>query len=162
MEIYLVRHGTPYSEVEDPERRLSSKGLQQCQITGKALKLLHVNIDLIVSSPKIRAVQTAEIIAEMLEYAKENIKVTPTLEPNGFPLDVISFLKDHSAKTGILLAGHLPSLANIASELMSTGSLLSINFETSSVCRIDVDSVSSNTGSLRWFLTPEHLELIAK
>ena len=121
-----------------------------------------MNIDLIVCSPKIRAVQTAEIIAETLEYAKEKIKVTSTLEPDGFSLDVISYLKDYSEKSGILLAGHLPSLPNIASELMSAGSLFSMSFETASVCRIDVDKVTSNTGTLRWFLTQEHLELIAK
>ncbi|MBC8550829.1 MAG: histidine phosphatase family protein, partial [Candidatus Brocadiales bacterium] len=62
MEIYLVRHGAAFSKEEDPERHLNNDGVDQCHLTGRALKRLEIQLDLIVSSPKARARQTAEII----------------------------------------------------------------------------------------------------
>jgi len=55
VEIYLVRHGAAYDKQEDPERHLNKDGVSQCHLTGKALKRLGIQFDLIVSSPKARA-----------------------------------------------------------------------------------------------------------
>ncbi len=162
MEIYLVQHGTAYTKEEDPERHLNNDGKNQCQLTGKALKKLNVSFNLIVSSPKARARQTAEIIAEEVGYSKNEIKVTEMLEPTRPAEDVISYLNNFTDKNRILLAGHLPSLGNISSELLSKSSQISLHFEMGGVCRIDIEQLTTHTGDLRWFLMPEHLRLIAQ
>ena len=84
MEIYFVRHGATYAKEEDPERSLNNDGVKQCHLTGKALKRLNIQFDLIVSSHKARARQTVEIIAKEVDYSKEEIKITKTLEPTAF------------------------------------------------------------------------------
>ena len=162
MEIYLVRHGAPYTREEDPERHLNNDGIKQCHLTGKALKCLGISLDLVVSSPKPRARQTAEIIAEEVGYSKDQIEITETLEPNVPAKDTIAFLKKYTDKNRILLAGHLPSVENIASELMSDTAHLLLHFAMNAVCRINVEHFSSHNGELCWFLLPEHLTLIAQ
>jgi phosphohistidine phosphatase len=110
----------------------------------------------------VRARQTAEIIAKEVGYPKDEIKVTETLEPMASPKDTISYLNNFIEKNNIMLAGHMPLLGNLASELLSKDSQISLYFEAGAVCRIDVDQPFSHTGDFRWFLTPEQLRLIAQ
>lgn len=162
MEIYLVRHGTAHTKEDDPERHLNKDGLDQCHLSGRALRRLDIKFDLVISSPKVRALQTAEIIADEVGYPKDEIKVTETLEPMASPKDTISYLNNFTEKKNIMLAGHLPLLGNLASELLSRNSQISLYFEAGAVCQIDVDQPFSHTGNFRCFLTPEQLRLIAQ
>ena len=162
MEIYLVRHGAAHTNEDDPERHLNKDGLDQCHLSGRALRRLDIKFDLVISSPKARARQTAEIIAGEVGYPKDKIKITETLEPTAYPKDTISYLNNFTDKNKIMLAGHLPLLGNLASELLSKNSQISLYFEASAVCRIDVDQPFSHKGDFRWFLTPEQLRLIAQ
>jgi phosphohistidine phosphatase len=59
MEIYLVRHGATHTKEVDLERHLNKDGLGQCQLSGRALRRLGTRFDLVISSPKVRARQTA-------------------------------------------------------------------------------------------------------
>lgn len=162
MEIYLVRHGAAYEKEEDPERHLNNDGVNQCHLTGRALKRLDIAFDLIVSSPKARARQTAEIIAEEVGYSREDIKITETLEPTATPKDTISYLNDFTDVKRIMLAGHLPLLGYLSSELLVNTSQISFCFEPGAVCHIDTEQPYTFSGYLRWFLTPEQLRIIAQ
>ncbi len=161
MKIYLVRHGAAYSKEEDPERHLNDEGLNQCRLTGKALKRLDSMFDLIVSSPMVRARQTAGIIAEKVGYPNKEIKITETLQPTTDPKDTISFLNDLTDIKRVLLAGHLPLLGNLASLLLNKFSEISFHFETGTVCLIEVEIPITYTGDFRWFLAQKHLKLLA-
>ena len=162
MEIYLVRHGAAYTKEDDPERHLNKNGLDQCHMSGRALRRLDIKFDLVISSPKARARQTAEIIAYEVGYPKDEIKVTETLEPTASPKDTTSYLNNFTEKNNIMLAGHLPLLGNLASELLSESTQISLYFEAGAVCQINVDQPISHTGIFRWFLTPKQLRLIAQ
>lgn len=162
MEIYLMQHGEAYTEDQDPERSLTPRGEDQIRSSGKALKKLGVDVDLIVSSPKKRARQTAEIVAGELGYSKEGITATEALEPLAPADDAIGYLSRFGDKGKMLLAGHLPSLGEIASNLMSEGTCVSIHFEMGGVCRIDVEALPTHTGDLRWVLTPTQLRLLVE
>jgi len=162
MEIYLVRHGAAYTKEEDTERHLNNDGVNQCHLTGRALKRLDVTFDLIASSPKVRARQTAEIIAKEVGYSKKEIKTTATLEPTALPKDTISYLHDFADIKRIMLAGHLPLLGHLASELLSNTSHISLNFEPGAVCQINIGQPHSHTGDFRLFLAPEHLRILAQ
>lgn len=161
MEIYMMQHGDALPKDKDPERGLSPEGENQIRLSAKALKRLQVHFDLIISSPKKRARQTAQIVARELGYPEDRIEVTETLEPLSPAIEAVSYLKSFAAKEHILLAGHLPSLAEIASELMSE-THISIRFEMGGLCRIDVEKLPTHEGKLRWYLTPEHLRLVAQ
>lgn len=162
MEICLVRHGAAYAKEEDPERHLNDDGVNQCHLTGRALKRLGITFDLIVSSPKVRALQTAEIIAEEVGYSRKEIKTTETLEPMSLPKDTVSYLNGFADIKKLMLAGHLPLLGHLASELLSNTSHISLNFEPGAVCQIYIKQPHYHTGDFRWFLTPEHLRIIAQ
>jgi phosphohistidine phosphatase len=162
MEIYLVRHGAAHTKEDDPERHLNKDGLDQCHLSGKALRRLDIKFDLVISSPKVRARQTAEIIADEVGYPKDKIEITETLEPTASPKDTISYLNNFTEKNNIMLAGHLPLLGNLASALLSENTQISLYFEAGAVCQIDVDQPISHNGNFRCFLTPEQLKLIAQ
>ncbi|MBT3878724.1 MAG: phosphohistidine phosphatase SixA [Candidatus Scalindua sp.] len=162
MEIYLVRHGEAFTKEEDTERHLNKGGVNQCLLMGKALKRLDITFDLIVSSPKVRARQTAEIIAEEVGYSKKEIKITETLEPTAPPGKTLSYLNKFSGIKSVMLAGHLPLLGYLASELLSNTSHISFYFETGAVCKINIGHPDSHAGDFCWFLAPEHLRLMAQ
>jgi phosphohistidine phosphatase len=162
MEIYLMQHGEAYKEDQDPERSLTPGGEDQIRASGEALRKLGVDVSLILSSPKKRARQTAEITAEELGYPKEEIAVTDALEPLAPAENAIAYLKGFSSKEKVLLAGHLPSLSEIASSLVSEGAKVAIHFEMGGVCRIDVETLPTHKGDLRWVLAPAHLRLLVE
>jgi phosphohistidine phosphatase len=75
--------------------------------------------------------------------------------------DTVRYLKQYENRNAVFIAGHLPSLAEVASFLLASGSKISIRFERGGLGRIDVESLPTREGELRWYLTPEHLRLIA-
>ncbi len=162
MEIYLMQHGQAFSEEADPERSLTPEGERQIGKSVRALEKMGVAFDLIVTSPKKRARQTSEIVAKHLSYPVDDIKVTETLQPKSPADQAIAFLRAYDDKTSILLAGHLPSLGELASELLAEGAKVSIHFTMGGVCRIDVDLLQAVSGELMWYLPPDHLNLIAR
>ncbi len=162
MEIYLVRHGAAFEKGEDPERHLNHHGVNQCHLTGRALKRLEIQFDLIVSSSKARARQTAEIIAEEVGYSREEIKITEALVPTALPKDAISYLNELAGVKRVMLAGHLPLLGYLASELLINTSQISFYFEPGAVCHIYTEQPHTFAGYFRWFLPPEHLRIIAQ
>lgn len=71
MKIYLVRHGDavpPHVELTDAHRYLSAHGRQTCRAVGRFLRELGVTFDVILTSPLMRAVQTAELIGEAVDH----------------------------------------------------------------------------------------------
>lgn len=161
MEIYLVQHGEAYPESEDPERHLTPRGEGQIQTTVRALQKLDVRFDRIVCSTRMRAQQTAQIVARGLHYPLEQVAVTPSLDPTAPGAEFLVYLKKLADQDRILLVGHLPSLGKIASDLLTRSAPVSIHFEMGGVCRIDPEPNLSGPGELRWYLTPEQLALIA-
>lgn len=157
MEIYLIQHGEAKPKDVDPERGLTAEGERQIEVSAKALKGLGVAIDLVVTSTKKRAQQTAQILAKGLGYPKEDIVANKGFDPLAPADEAIGFLKGFEEKGHILVAGHLPSLAEIASALLCEGSKVAIDFKMGGVCRIDCEGLPTHTGVLIWYIRPEHL-----
>ena len=161
MRIYMIQHGQPLPKEEDPERGLSEEGMRQINLSAKAMKKVGMKVDVICSSPKKRARQTAEIVAKELGYPIEKIEISSVFEPLSPPADAISYLQSFTDKTSIFVAGHLPSLAEIASELLSEEHI-SIQFQMGGICEIEVEELPTHQGKLISLLTPEQLALIGK
>jgi len=160
MEIYLMQHGPSFPKDVDAEESLTPEGEAQIVTVGRALKKMGLRFDVIVSSTKKRAWQTAKIVAEQVAFPSRRIVQTDLVKPMASAEESIRFLKQYEGKA-LLVAGHLPSLAEIASALITSGSKATIQFERGGVGRIDVDSLPTHQGRLRWYLTSEHLKLIA-
>src|SRR5438094_9318370 len=113
MKLYIVRHGIAVDREDpkcppDPERYLTEEGVEKTKQVAKGVAALGVTGDLFLTSPYVRAVQTAEIFASALDYAKQRIRRTDLLLPGGGPSQLFrELVKQKQASTGFLV-GHAP------------------------------------------------------
>lgn len=161
MEIYLMQHGPPLPKEQDPEEGLSPEGEARIRASGQALKKMGVSFDVILSSPKKRSRQTAAIVAEAVGFKQENIIETEKVKAMTPPEETLETLAGLSGAERVLIAGHLPSVAELASFLLTEGSKAAVQFEMGGCCRIDVEKLPTHSGRLRWYLLPAQLQLIA-
>ena len=161
MEIYLMQHGPALPREKDPDEGLSPDGEARIHASGKALKKMGIGFDVILSSPKKRSRQTAAIVAEEVGFAPEKIIEAQKVKAMTPPQETIKALTEYAGNKRVLIAGHLPSVAEVASFLLTEGSKAIVEFEMGGCCRIDVEDLPTHSGHLRWYLTPEQLELIA-
>jgi phosphohistidine phosphatase len=110
--LWLLRHAEAADGAPDDERPLTEKGLRQAEAAGRALARLGEKIDVCLSSPKLRALQTAERACEPLGI---EVRIEPVL--SGEPFDV------HAITAGlgdVLLVGHDPSFSLLLHDLTGT------------------------------------------
>jgi phosphohistidine phosphatase len=167
MDIFLLRHADaePPGEsnrFEDEARALTQAGRKQMGEVTHGLKLLGVELDLIASSPLVRAHQTAEIAAEELEF-KEKIQLWEELAPGQSVKKLLERLKQADERESILLVGHEPDMGLLASQLLCGSSRAAIPFKKAGICHIQVRTVSPLlAGELKWMLSPKVIELLRK
>ena len=107
--LWLLRHAEAEDGLPDDERPLTERGAMQADAVGRALAVLEVHLDACLSSPKLRAVQTAERACEPLGVA---VTIEPAL--SGEPFDV----RELTAGLGdVLLVGHDPSFSLLLHDL---------------------------------------------
>jgi phosphohistidine phosphatase len=161
MEIYLMQHGPALPKDQDPEEGLGPEGKERIFASGLALKKIGVTFDAILSSPKKRSKETAAIVADQLGFPIKNIVETSKVKAMTPPEETIRELSELTGVERVLVAGHLPSVAEVASSLLTAGSKVTIKFEMGGCCRIDVDELPTHSGQLRWYMTPNQLRLIS-
>jgi phosphohistidine phosphatase len=110
MLIYLLRHGDAEDgDGDDAARRLSAKGERQARDAGRALAVLGAEIDACLTSPKVRAAETARLACEALGLEPETAP-----ELRGGPFDPLALA---AGRGNALLVGHEPDLSNAAAAL---------------------------------------------
>jgi phosphohistidine phosphatase len=108
--IYLLRHGDAEHETQDDAaRRLTAKGERQAEAAGRALAALGAQIDVCLTSPKVRAEQTARIACQHLDAPVEIAE-----ELRGGPFDAPRLA---NARGNVLLVGHEPDFSHAVGEL---------------------------------------------
>jgi len=151
MFVYLVQHAEAKSEQEDPSRSLSEKGMQNIKKVASYASQYNLNVHMIFHSTKLRARQTAEVLSEHLKPAK-GISEVDGLAPLDDPAIWAQRLKD--IPEDVILVGHLPHLAKLASLLLCGDKDKNvISFKMAGiVClqRTDMESYS-----LQWMVTPD-------
>lgn len=162
LELYLIRHGVAAERGEefpdDSKRPLTAEGVARLRKEAKALEGLDVGFDQILSSPLVRARQTAEVFAEELK-GKPPIANTDALTPAGSPGAVIQELAKHMRKARIALVGHEPNMGELAAFLI--GAKVALPFKKGAICRIDFSVFPpKGKGELCWFVTPKMLRKI--
>ncbi len=118
MHIYLVRHGDAVPEEDagsDRDRWLSSRGREAARILGKLLKAQSIEPDAILCSPLPRAVQTAELIAQMLDYVGV-IASRRCFEPAAQPR--VGAGEIMAAGGSVIVVGHEPSISALGAHLV--------------------------------------------
>jgi phosphohistidine phosphatase len=163
-ELYLIRHGAAEERGEswpdDAKRPLTEDGMLRLRRQVRGLARLGVSLDLILTSPLVRARQTAEIVAGGL-HPQPHVATLDSLTPEGSYADIVADLAKHSRRSRIALVGHEPGIGELAARLI--GSRHRLPFKKGAVCCIEIDSLPpGGPGDLRWFLPPRILRLVRK
>ena len=158
MELYIMRHAIAALreswEGADADRPLTGRGRARMRQNARGLRRLRVKFDVIVSSPLVRALQTAEVVAGEMGY-RSPVEICPALAPGLRPEAVFQFLASYPDAERLLLVGHEPDLGNLALTLIGGAQADRFPMRKGGVCRIDVDSMPPNgPGDLVWALTP--------
>ena len=163
-ELYFVRHGLAEERgdawPEDTKRPLTAEGMSRMRKAVKGLSRIGVSVDVVLTSPLVRARQTAEILAAGLEPRPSIVNID-SLAPAGSYAAVLADLEKHARKCRLALVGHEPMMGELAARLI--GSRHPIEFKKGGVCRIDVEDLPpAGPGDLRWLLTPRILRALKK
>jgi phosphohistidine phosphatase len=103
--IYLLRHGDAEDgSGDDAARRLTSKGERQARAAGRALAVLGAEIDTCLTSPKVRAAETARLACEALRIEPETAE-----ELRGGPFDSLAL---SAGRGNVVLVGHEPDFSH--------------------------------------------------
>ena len=161
MQIYVVRHGIAIDREDpkcppDPERYLTEEGVEKTKQVAAGVAALSASPDLLLSSPYVRAMQTAEIFAAALEYPKQKIRQTDFLLPGAEPtLFFRELVKDKQAST-LFVFGHAPQLDDlIATALGAKHHITSL--KKAGVALLELKRVSPPSGQLVWLAPPKLL-----
>jgi phosphohistidine phosphatase len=168
MNLFIMRHGIavdrdPASFPDDSHRPLTLKGEDRVRLIADAMRALELSFDHILSSPHLRASQTAEIVANALG-AKEQLEFTDTLVPEGDAkalIRVVNQLKP--APENVLLVGHEPFLSQLISVLIAGHPDAAIDLKKGGLARLDLEGGlrHGKCAELAWLLTPKQLAQLA-
>jgi phosphohistidine phosphatase len=163
-ELYFVRHGLAEERgdawPDDTKRPLTEEGMSRLRKAVRGLSRIGVAIDVVLTSPLVRARQTADIVAGGLDPRPSIVNVD-SLAPAGSYAAVLADLEKHSRKCRLALVGHEPMMGELAARLV--GSRHPIEFKKGGVCRIDVENLPpAGPADLRWMLTPKILRALKK
>jgi phosphohistidine phosphatase len=163
-ELYIIRHGLAEERSEawpdDNKRPLTPDGMSRMRKAARGLARIGVTIDIVLTSPLVRARQTAEIVAGGLEPRPSLINID-SLAPDGSYAAIIADLEKHGRRQRIALVGHEPLIGEFGARLI--GSRHALEFKKGAICRIDLDEVPPvSPGDLRWMLTPKILRALKK
>ncbi len=163
LSLYLVRHalaadrGDAYPD--DNLRPLTPKGIARFRKAVEGLARLDVSIDTVLTSPLVRARQTAEILVKGLAGSPPLVEIAE-LRPGGRFDRLVNEVAGCKDCTAIALVGHEPDIGEIAGRLL--GASGSVPFNKGAVCRIDFDEWPPHgPGRLRWFATQRILRKLA-
>jgi phosphohistidine phosphatase len=155
IELHLLRHadaGDPTAwKGPDADRPLSGKGEKQAERLGRFLKEVGFRPDAIVSSPKVRAAATAEIVARHLGLA---VAIDDRLAGAMDLAAVEAILRHAGDPSRPVLVGHDPDFSDLLVEL--TG-LSGVTMKKGAFVRIDTERFEPAAGALRWLVPPDLL-----
>ena len=152
MKLYLMQHAFAYSSEVDQERPLSPAGIDQAKAAAKGIKRLGLTFDLIVTSPKRRAHQTAALIAEGVRFPHSDILTTEAVLPQSQPQELLELLQIELPQSNVLVVGHMPQLGELSSQLLQGGEIL---FENAGLACFEISS--SHPAQLKFLLTAQQL-----
>lgn len=161
--LYLVRHAKTQQESVDGRdfsRELADRGFRDASLVGSFLQDKGCSIDMMISSPAARALATAELLADQLEFDRDRIHTNEELYMASVRtfLQVINQLKDDW--DSVMITSHNPAVTYLAEYLcnedlgnMPTSAIAEIGFETEHWAE-----VSQNSGNLGIYITPRMLK----
>ncbi len=157
MKLYFLRHGLAWDREEwkgtDDQRPLTEEGKKRMERVAATLAGLDLELKGILTSPLVRAHQTASIVASALRL-KDKLVVDNRLGP-GFGKDSLAaILKDHEASEELMLVGHEPGMSETVSALIGGGRIVC---KKGGLACVNLADPSSLKGNLLWLIPPRIL-----
>jgi phosphohistidine phosphatase len=166
MELYIVRHGIAIDREDpkcpaDPERFLTEEGREKSRQAAKGVAEIASIPDLILTSPYLRALQTAEIFADIFEYSKNKIRKSEFLLPGAEPMQLFREIAKDKDLSSIFIFGHAPHLDDILATAVGTKHHIS-SLKKAGVAFVELKRLVPPSGELIWLATPKLLRKAAK
>lgn len=162
MKLYILRHGEAADHGDprfktDAERPLTRKGIKRTRELADGLRQMDITFDVILSSPLVRARQTAEIVASRLKLGRR-LRLTHRLSPAGSYVDLMAQIRSARPRPeAILIVGHEPHLSGLVSLLCTGGSSLGLTLKKGGLVRLELKSPKpARCAVLEWLLTSRH------
>ena len=163
MDLYVLRHGIAEDRdyrkfPDDRDRPLTHRGIRRLEWQVKGMNAVNLTPDLAITSPLVRAVQTAEIVLEGLVRSCPLV-VSEALAPSADPHDILEGVAEsHSSLASVMVVGHEPHLSRLVS-LVSSGTFeAAVRMRKGSLCKLRVPGYSFQPrGQIEWLLTPRQM-----
>ena len=161
MILYVLRHGIAALRgtaeyPDDSTRPLTGKGEKKMRRIAGGMEALGLEFDLILSSPFLRARQTAEIVATAFQGEKK-LELTPLLEVGAETEDLVRDLVSREVEN-VLLVGHEPFLSTLVALLISGDPATEIRMKKGGLCMLSAQHlIHGRCATLEWLLTPAQL-----
>jgi phosphohistidine phosphatase len=159
MQLYIVRHGIAIDR-EDPkapaeaERYLTEEGIAKTKQVAKGIAALGVRADLMVSSPYLRAMQTAAIFASALDYPEHKIRQSESLLPGAEPVAFLRELAREKNASSVFCFGHAPHVDGLLAATVGAPRHIT-SMKKAGVALVELKRVSPINGQLVWLVTPK-------
>jgi phosphohistidine phosphatase len=167
MNVYLLRHaiaGERDSQkyANDEERPLTAEGIEKMRVAAEGIARILERPDSILTSPLVRTVQTANIVAKALG-CKDRIETSDALRPGATAAKLRSLLarRAESRMLHIMVVGHEPDLGQIASQMIGASGPV-VEFKKGALCAIRLEDSHLDQGTLLWHVAPKHLRAMAE
>jgi phosphohistidine phosphatase len=163
MLVYLMRHGIAIDHDDpecppEPERHLTPKGIEKTRAAAHGLRAMKVNPDLVLSSPYLRAMQTAEIACIALDIPVNRIKKTDALLSGASPLLLLDELSKSKAEE-VICFGHAPHMDEFIALALHAPKACT-QLKKAGVACVELHSVSPIDGELMWLIPARALRIL--
>ncbi len=154
MNLYLMRHANAglnrANPLLDNKRALIKEGKEQCMLMARLLSAFKVQVDVIVSSPLKRCLQTAQFVGTELGYDAK-VEISPALGPDADYAAFQDLLAKYANREGVLVVGHNPNLFQFLGRLVTGNGGANLRVRKGAIARIDMDR---HPPQLQWLIDP--------
>jgi phosphohistidine phosphatase len=166
MQLYIVRHGVAIDREDpkcppDPERFLTEEGIEKTKQVARGVAEVGAVPDLMLSSPYVRAMQTAEIFASALEFSKQRIRKTDLLLPGAEPLQLFRELSKDKDVSVVFVFGHAPQLDDLLATAIGSKHHIT-SLKKAGVALVELKRLVPPSGQVIWLATPKLLRKAGK
>ena len=165
MLLYLVRHGIAVDR-EDPncppdtERPLTPRGMKKSHAAALGIRAMKVKPDAVLTSPWLRAMQTAEIFSEVIGFSSKKIIRTDALKGTSTPAELLRELSKMKVKE-VMCFGHEPHLHLVIGQILRTSARITELKKTGVAC-LELERISPPQGQLLALYPPSTLRVLGK
>jgi len=166
MQLFIVRHGIAVDREDpkcpaDPDRFLTEEGMEKTRQVAKGVSQVGAIPELMITSPYLRALQTAEIFAEELGYSKQKIRKSELLLPGAEPLQLFRELAKDKDLSVLFIFGHAPHLDDVVATALGSKHHISA-LRKAGVALVELRRLVPPSGELVWLATPKLLRKAGK